>query len=294
MLRTMLRMLRSTREHPLAGEQVPQAVLRFLRWQLSNRLLPVPYVMPYVEENVFVMERGMTDATGNWYFGLHEFYDMTFVLHVLLKNDLIADIGANVGSYTVLASGVVGARTISFEPVPDTFRKLTRNVVINEIDHLVAGHNIGLSARAEILRFTSCRDTVNHAVVDGSAEATTGVPVKRLDDVLAGEAPLLIKSDVEGWEAEVLDGMPRTLADPRFLAIITETTQSSGRYDRAGTDRAGETMRAHGFTAHTYDPFKRTLSDRGSSHNTIFARNLDAVRARLTTAPRPQVLDRNF
>ena len=269
-------------------------MLRFVRWQLGTRLLPVPHVMPFVEETVLVMERGMTGATGNWYLGLHEFSDMGFVLHMLRDDDLFADVGANVGSYTVIASGVTGARTVGFEPVPDTFRKLVRNVDINGIAHRVTAHNIGLSAREETLRFTSGHDTVNHVVVGSSQEATIDVPVRRLDDVLAGEVPIVIKIDVEGWEAEVLEGMPQTLADPRLLAIIAETNESSARYQAAGTDRIGKVMRANGFTAHIYDPFKRALTAGDSSHNTIFARDLDAINARLNTAAKRRVLGREF
>jgi FkbM family methyltransferase len=293
-INTLFRMLRDAKEHPLTAGKSPQAAMRFVRWQLGTRLLPVPHVMPFVEGTVLVMERGMTGATGNWYFGLHEFSDMAFVLHMLRDDDLFADVGANVGSYSVLASGVTGARTIGFEPVPDTFRKLMRNVEINGIAHRFKGHNIGLVAREETLRFSSELDTVNHVVVGPSEKATIDVPVRRFDDVLAGEVPVVIKIDVEGWEAEVLEGMPQTLADPRLLAIIAETNESSIRYQAANIDRFGEAMRAHGFIAHTYDPFKRALIAGGSSHNTIFARDLDATQSRLTTAAKRRVLGQEF
>lgn len=294
MIKLLFRMLWNARKHPLTSGKSPQAALRLIRWQLGTRLLPVPHVMPYVEGTVLVMERGMTGATGNWYFGLHEFSDMAFVLHMLREDDLFADVGANVGSYSVLASGVTGARTIGFEPVPDTFRKLMRNVDINGIAHRFTGHNIGLSACEDTLRFTSGLDTVNHVVVGASVEDTIDVPVRRFDDMLAGEVPVVIKIDVEGWEAEVVEGMPQTLADPRLLAIIAETNESSARYQAAGTDRFGEAMRTHGFTAYTYDPFKRALIKGGSSHNTIYARDLDAIKPRLATAAKRRVLDREF
>jgi hypothetical protein len=56
--------------------------------------------------------------TGNLYAGLHEFSEMGFLLHLLRQNDLFVDVGANLGSYTVLASAVCQARNIAFEPVP--------------------------------------------------------------------------------------------------------------------------------------------------------------------------------
>ena len=45
----------------------------------------------------------MHGVTGNVYCGLHDFAEMSFMLHLLRAGDLFADIGANVGSYTVLA-----------------------------------------------------------------------------------------------------------------------------------------------------------------------------------------------
>lgn len=290
----MLGTLRFILDHPLNRGHAARAIGRYLRWQVGARLLPVPHVMPFVDDTVLVMERGMTGATGNWYCGLHEFADMGFVLHFLRPDDLFVDIGANVGSYTVLGAGVVGARTVSFEPVPDTFRKLERNIAANGLTGIVDAHNIGLSGREETLRFTAGRDTVNHVVSGATTEATVEVPVKRLDDVLAGAVPRLIKLDVEGWESEVLDGMPVTLTRPELSVIITETNQSAGRYGGSGEDRVAETMRAHGFAAYSYDPFQRKLVAGGSSYNTIFARDIDFVRNRLAQASPRRVLGRTI
>ena len=72
----------------------------------------------------------MTGITGNWYCGLHEFHEMAFVLHFLRKNDTFIDVGANVGSYTILAA-VTGSNVISIEPIPSTFNYLKNNVSIN-------------------------------------------------------------------------------------------------------------------------------------------------------------------
>ena len=79
----------------------------------------------------------MTGATGNWYCGLHEHDDMGFALHFLRATDCLFDIGANVGSYTVLAAGGAGARVVAVEPIPSTFRALRANVRLNDLDDRV-------------------------------------------------------------------------------------------------------------------------------------------------------------
>ena len=48
----------------------------------------------------------MTGATMNMYRGLHVAADILFVLHVLRVDDVFLDVGANVGTYSILASCV--------------------------------------------------------------------------------------------------------------------------------------------------------------------------------------------
>jgi hypothetical protein len=68
----------------------------------------------------------MACATGNIYTGLHEFEDMSFLLHFLRPADLFIDIGANVGAYTIFASGIVAATSISIEPISQIFEILKK------------------------------------------------------------------------------------------------------------------------------------------------------------------------
>lgn len=43
---------------------------------------------------------------------------MALVLHLLRPTDLFIDVGANIGSYTILAGAAVGAKYLSYEPIP--------------------------------------------------------------------------------------------------------------------------------------------------------------------------------
>ena len=143
------------------------AIGRVIRWQLGSRLLPGPVLLPYVGTTRLFAARGMTGATGNWYCGLHEHCEMAFVLHMLRNSDHFLDVGANVGSYTVLSAGAVGARTTAMEPIPVTFGHLSRNVALNGLADHVRCWNGGLADRAGSLKFSSGLDTVNHVLAPG-------------------------------------------------------------------------------------------------------------------------------
>jgi len=151
--------------HPIAGRNKFSAYKRFLNWQIIQTILPKPRVCKFVEDSVLLIEKEMRGATGNIYCGLLEFEDMAFVLHFLRPGDLMGDIGANVGAYTVLAAKNSGANVVSIEPVPDTFLHLEKNVNLNNIVHLTTLLNCGAASKNGELEFTQELDVVNHVAI---------------------------------------------------------------------------------------------------------------------------------
>ena len=173
--------------HPLNREHRLAAVVRFARWQLASRLVAGDVVCPWVNGSRFLARAGETGITGNIYTGLHEFADMGFLLHFLRPGDLFVDVGANVGSYTILACAAAGARGIAFEPVPATHRRLRDNVRLNGLEERVRCLNMGVGARPGRLAFTRDSDGTNHTLAAGERAANAiDVEVTSLDVALAG------------------------------------------------------------------------------------------------------------
>jgi len=251
--------------------------------------------LPYVDDTWLFAARGMTGATGNWYCGLHEVAEMAFVLHLLRPDDHFVDVGANVGSYTILAGGGAKARVTAVEPIPETFASLRRNVALNALDDRVSCHRLGLSAAPGTLRFTSGLDTVNHVLSEKEDEAFLEVPVVRLDDLIEkAEPPVLIKVDVEGHELAVLRGASKTLAHPGLLAVVMETNGSGARYGVSDDELRAE-MAHHGFAPFGYEPFERCLMNATApSGNTVFVRDCAAVETQLRMAPRFRLVNRTI
>lgn len=63
-------------------------------------------------------------------------FDEFKVMSRLIKNkDVIFDIGANVGWYSILYKKMFpDAKVYSFEPIPDTYSQLKKNILLNELD----------------------------------------------------------------------------------------------------------------------------------------------------------------
>lgn len=272
--------------HPLNRGGRLAALSRFLRWQLASRLVEGPIALPFIEDTRLLVTRGMHGATGNWYTGLHEVEEMAFLLHLLRRDDLFVDAGANVGSYTVLAAGGAGARVVAAEPVPETFRRLVANVRLNQLDERVDAHGIGLSESAGKLRFSRHLGTMNHVLSDKEEVPSVEIEVSTLDELLDGQAPLAVKIDVEGHELPLLRGGARTLSSPRLCAVILEVNGAGGRY---GVEDATllDTMRRYGFESLRYDPFRRILrSGASAGGNVLFVRNREDVETRVRDARR--------
>lgn len=248
--------------HPMNRGRPISTLARFAKWQIQSRLQD-EVIFDWIDGAKLAVRRGMTGATGNIYCGLHEYVDMRFVLDALTPGDLFVDIGANVGSYTVLASKVFGARTIAVEPDPDTAKALRRNIEINGIEDRVRVVEAALGATDGTLSFTVGRDTVNRVAIPGDAKVRD-VIVRTLDDVLDGEAPKVILIDVEGFEAEVFRGASGTLAGAKPEAIITESL------DRDVLRILGSA----GFKVAQYDPDLKAVcrSQRYLSSNSLMVR----------------------
>lgn len=240
----------------------------------------------------------MTGATGNIYFGLHEFEEMGFLLHFLRREDLFVDVGANVGSYTVLASGVCGAKSICFEPVPNTFEHLANNIVVNKLNALVTLYNESVGATRGSLGFTSGLDTVNHVVPHAESEAdkTIQVKVDSLDAKLQENySNMLIKIDVEGFETAVLEGMQNTFAKDCVKTIIIELNGSGTRYGFSD-EIIHQQLTNHHFLPYSYNPLKRKLCKLStfSNTNTIYIRDLKLVEQRIANAKNISVFSKSF
>lgn len=275
--------------HPLNRKNKVQSFLRFIMWQIESRLISKPKLYNFGEKSKLLIKKGQTGATGNIYCGLHEFEDMSFVLHFLRDGDLFVDVGANIGSYTILASSEKGVKTIAIEPIPLTFKYLLKNIQTNNIENKVNALNIGIGSKNSQIKFTQSYDTKNRIAFDGEAN-TCSVTVKRLDDILNLKSPTLLKIDVEGAEPDVVMGMTTVLANEYLKGIIIELGGFDGRYGLSNED-AHKTLIDYGFLPFSYSPFSRKLAllESFKDCNTIYLRDLLLVENRIKHADKIKI-----
>ena len=127
---------------------------------------------------------------------------MAFLLHSFDREMCLSTSAQISEAHTILASGVCRARTFAFEPDPDTFTALSRNVALNGIQLLVKSHECALGAKQGRVELTVGLDTMNRVTADTTVR-TRAISLDTLDRALNGARPNLIKLDVEGFKSEV-------------------------------------------------------------------------------------------
>jgi FkbM family methyltransferase len=178
-------------------------------------------------------------------------------LNGLGADDVLWDIGANVGTFTLYAGAVRSCTVLAFEPSAANYAILTRNVQLNGLHPRVVAYGFALSGETSlgILNLDSAagggamnefgRAGEKSRYSSNTTPAGHGMIGFTIDDFVSRFAPPLpthIKLDVDGLEWPILQGAAATLQSPRLRSVMVELTIS----DRAERDRAIELLRQCG------------------------------------------------
>ena len=256
-------------------------LLRFIRLQLIFAIGEKKICLEWFKGIYLYIEKGDTGLTGNYYYGLHEFYDMGFLIHSLKEKDTFLDVGSNLGSYSLLASGLCKCSSIAYEPVPITFSKLLKNINIQNFRERIIAKKIALTSiefSEDKVLFSTDKGCCNSVVDEQYKGDKELVMVSNLDKETENISPNLLKIDVEGFENMILRGAENFLNRSSLFAIIIE----------GQTDEVNNLIRSKGFTDYNYSPLDRKLIPHQKvESNRIWIRDsrLKDVKKRIQNAP---------
>ncbi len=136
------------------------------------------------------------------------------------------DLGAHTGFYTLLLSKLVGpnGKVVAFEPFPPNFQILEENVHLNGLDNVILRRE-AVAGRSGDVRLESPNhepSLIAKSVRPGEGVEALTVPAVSLDDwgSESGSPIHFVKMDVEGAEADVLQGARRVLELHRPRMVI--------------------------------------------------------------------------
>jgi FkbM family methyltransferase len=220
--------------HPANRHARFQAVWRALSWQFTYKRSNTPIDICAFGYQLRLYPNDFITRAIIYYTPFNEYHSMKFVERYLRPGDSFIDIGANIGTYSLLASALVGetGSVESFEPGTTTYKRLQENINRNQITQ-VNLHQVALGATEETVNFTTEYDATNFVVSNSTgfnAKITT-VPCQRLDRSLSiNRSFAMAKIDVEGYELSVLQGATSFLGYCNPPVIQLEINGSSSRY----------------------------------------------------------------
>ena len=142
----------------------------------------------------------------------------------LRPGDVVADVGAYVGIYSIAAAKRVqpGGTVYAFEPDPRNADALARHVELNRLAGSVEVVRAAASDRSGSIGFQAGRSMESRVALDAPMAGEV-VPCVTLDDFFAGRSVDVFKLDVEGYEEQVLRGARGLLMDavrrPRVIFV---------------------------------------------------------------------------
>jgi len=172
--------------------------------------------------------------------------------------DVLWDIGANVGVFSLYAAIAKVSSVIAFEPLAANFHVLSRNVQLNRLDGRMRAYCIAFAERTQLgvlnAASPSMGASLGHFGKAGERSPYCGVESTvaqsvigfSIDDFISQFDPPFpnhLKIDVDGLEIEILEGACATLHDSRLRSVLVELSLNR----REEHDAAVRILEAAGF-----------------------------------------------
>jgi|TARA_B100001750_G_scaffold49963_1_gene37870 FkbM family methyltransferase len=162
-------------------------------------------------------------------FKIYEPNQTKIVKKYVHEGDVVIDVGAHVGYYTLLMAQLVGknGKVYSFEPDPVNFELLKKSVEINGFENVVLIQKAVSDTTEKIKLFLGDNDSAINRIYDaklGDAKKSIDVESVTIDEYFKENDKLFnfIKIDSEGSEAKIINGMEKFLTKNRKLIMMTE------------------------------------------------------------------------
>lgn len=158
--------------------------------------------------------------------GLYDPFETSFYENQIKNGDIVIDIGANIGIFTLLFAKLVGSNghVYAFEADPTNFEILKKNIEINSYQNTTLENKAIFHKNEKINLFLSPSNPGDHRIYD-SNDGRKSIQINSiiLDDyILQKKVDVdFVKIDVQGSELSVIQGMKKLL-EPNNIKIMME------------------------------------------------------------------------
>jgi FkbM family methyltransferase len=270
--------------HPSPVHNRARALGR-LAWRQFRKRIALGTIIFQWHGMAFEVFPESTSAGSVYYLDMPDWWEMNFLQRFLRPGDTAADVGANIGVYSLLAASVVGpgGSVVAFEPDPFNVERLRRQVLRNELSQVHIIEAAVADCDSELF-LKAGKDTLSSIAM--FPEEGIRVPAVRLDSYFeCRRLPVYIKVDVEGYEESVVRGTSSIMRRGFPLVWQLELGGLGKHYGYSETYVA-KILVSHGYHFCRYDAGDEKLVpvddiDGGHQDNVLAVRDLDEVDARI-------------
>jgi len=157
---------------------------------------------------------------------IYESHEMEVVKREVHPGDVVLDIGANIGYYTLMFAKLVGneGKVFAFEPEPENFSLLKKNVEINGYQNVILIPK-AISNKNDLIQLYLCESNKGMHRIYNSVCCNSSIEIEsiRADDYFNSSHQInFIKIDIEGAEYAAIQGMQNILTQNQNIKIMTE------------------------------------------------------------------------
>lgn len=163
-------------------------------------------------------------------------------LDALGDEDMLWDVGANVGMYSIYASKIRGTSVYAFEPEAQNYALLVENILLNDVGNLCFPMSLAIAGTSGFGRLGISNFTKGGAwnqfrpedlFISKEYKVDQHVFGMTLDDLLEVyrfPCPTHVKIDVDGIEPDIIGGARRLMSDPKLKSVLMEVDLDSERH----------------------------------------------------------------
>ena len=189
------------------------------------------------------------------------------IKNIIHEGDVGIDLGANIGYFTMLMANLVGTsgKIFSFEPEPQNFEILQKNIKQNHLKNVVANQSAIGDINGKIKLYLSNTNAGWHKVFPKQfidyevSDKNIDVKICSLDKEFIDKKIDFIKMDIEGYEWNAIKGGKKILEENHDVKLIFEFFPMALRANNVKPDTVLTYLLDIGFHIYAIDENMRLL-----------------------------------
>ena len=280
---TIYYLARDAKQQSGSNAHAWSAVWRFVICQIKFLFGNKDFIYKWDDDITIRVIQGEHGTTECYYLGLYDYLEMSMLKKLVHQGDVFFDIGANVGTWSLLAAKN-GGNAYAFEPVKKTFDIMSSMVELNpDLRNRIVCENAAVGDVDGMVCITTDEESTTNHVVENTqgSESTQMVRQIAIDEYAKNMHIKMAKIDVEGYEVQALNGMKTMLREGKVDVIVLEDFDGKN-------SKSYQLLRSYGFKRCSYDLNRNMIVEddqfTGNGNNSIYVRNLEEINEQLSTA----------